>query len=358
MIDSNRSVKPNSSVAGLRDSGRIKKVERPDDRTEENRFDPIIEIRELTKVYGKAGNTARPALDHVTLAIPRGSLFGLLGPNGAGKSTLINIMAGLTVKTSGSVSILGMNIDREPRNAKAAIGVVPQEINLGRFVRPAELLEDQAGLYGLRRAERRTDEILKITGLYDKRDSYIQALSGGMKRRLLVAKAMVHNPPVLVLDEPTAGVDIELRRQLWDTVREMNRRGTTILLTTHYLEEAEELCDHIAVINHGRVVVNEDKSSLLARLGTKYLKLHLHNAIDPIPEVLSPYNPFHETKEDGSVWLTLHYPPNVTEAGDILIAIGEARLSVIDLTMEETDLEDVFLHLVRESDIQSSNRLL
>src|SRR5437764_3913513 len=212
-----------------------------------------IAISGLSKVYrGRAG--AKPALDAVDLAIPRGSLFGLLGPNGAGKSTLINILAGLVVKTAGRAAIWGVDIDKQPRQSRAAIGVVPQELNIDPFFTPREMLDLHAGLYGVPRRERRTDEILAAVGLTDMADAYARTLSGGMRRRLMVGKAMVHSPPVLVLDEPTAGVDVELRRQLWDHVRELNARGATILLTTHYLEEAEELCDRIAIIDRGKVV--------------------------------------------------------------------------------------------------------
>jgi ABC-2 type transport system ATP-binding protein len=214
-----------------------------------------VELRALDKRYAASGHGAsKHALIEVDLAIPRGALFGLLGPNGAGKSTLINILAGLVNKTSGEAAIWGFDIDRAPRRARSAIGVVPQELNIDPFFTPRELLELQAGLYGVPPEERRSDEILGILGLSDKAEAYARTLSGGMRRRLMVAKAMVHDPPVLVLDEPTAGVDVELRQQLWAHVRELNRRGTTILLTTHYLEEAEELCDQIAIINHGRII--------------------------------------------------------------------------------------------------------
>ena len=222
-------------------------------------------MKGLNKIYRALGKgEAAHALVDVDLSIPRGSLFGLLGPNGAGKSTLINILAGLVNKTGGQATVWGCDIDENPRQARAAIGVVPQELNIDPFFTPRELLELQAGLYGVPPRERRTDEILTALGLGDKAHSYARTLSGGMRRRLMVAKAMVHNPPVLVLDEPTAGVDIELRLQLWAHVEELNNRGTTVLLTTHYLEEAEELCDRIAIINHGKVIAWDTKRALLA----------------------------------------------------------------------------------------------
>ncbi|MBV9523702.1 MAG: ABC transporter ATP-binding protein, partial [Alphaproteobacteria bacterium] len=229
-----------------------------------------IAVAGLTKAYA-GGAAMRPALDRVDLVVPRGSLFGLLGPNGAGKSTLINILAGLVLKSGGRAQIWGIDIDEDPRQARAAIGIVPQELNVDPFFTPRELLELHAGFYGVPRRERRTDEILAALGLSDKADAYARTLSGGMRRRLMVAKAMVHAPPVLVLDEPTAGVDVELRRQLWSYVRALNARGTTVLLTTHYLEEAEELCDQIAIIDRGRLVVCARTEDLLRRLDDKTL---------------------------------------------------------------------------------------
>ncbi len=232
--------------------------------------DFAIEAKGVVKTYAatKTG-PAKTALRGVDLAIPRGSMFGLLGPNGAGKSTFINILAGLVNKTEGQVSIWDLDIDTHPRSARAAIGVVPQELAADVFFTPRESMEVQAGMYGVPKAERRTMEILSALGLGDKADAYVRQLSGGMKRRLMVAKAMVHAPPVLILDEPTAGVDVELRRQLWAYVQELNAAGVTIVLTTHYLEEAQALCDRIAIVNHGRVVTNEPTRDLLRRLDTR-----------------------------------------------------------------------------------------
>ncbi len=232
--------------------------------------DDAITARGLTKTYPASKTSpAKEALRGVDLSIPRGSIFGLLGPNGAGKSTFINILAGLVRKTSGEVKVWGLDIDQQPRSARAAIGVVPQEIAADFFFTPRESLEVQAGLYGVPRAERRSLEILNALGLGDKAEAYVRQLSGGMKRRLMVAKALVHNPPVLILDEPTAGVDVELRRQLWAYVRELNAAGVTIVLTTHYLEEAQELCDQIAIINRGQVVACEPTADLLKRLDSR-----------------------------------------------------------------------------------------
>jgi ABC-2 type transport system ATP-binding protein len=300
-----------------------------------------VETESLTKVYA-GGRDARPALDSVSLAVPRGSFFGLLGPNGAGKSTLINILAGLVNKTSGRARVWGFDIASEERSCRSSIGVVPQELNLDPFFTPRELLEVQAGLYGVPAAERRTDEILSAVGLSDKAHAYARTLSGGMRRRLLVAKAMVHSPPVLVLDEPTAGVDIELRRQLWDYVRELNARGTTILLTTHYLEEAEQLCDRIAIIHRGRLVANDDKQHLLQRVDSKLLCVIVDQDLASPPVELRGFAP--ELKDGRR--LIFRYKPSRTSVGAILAGIRAAGLAVNDLSTEEADLEDIFLQLV------------
>jgi ABC-2 type transport system ATP-binding protein len=303
-----------------------------------------VKLRGLDKRYAGSGHgPSKHALIAVDLTIPRGALFGLLGPNGAGKSTLINILAGLVNKTGGSAEVWGFDIDREPRRARAAIGVVPQELNIDPFFTPRELLELQAGLYGVPPGERRSDEILSILGLTDKAEAYTRALSGGMRRRLLVAKAMVHDPPVLVLDEPTAGVDVELRQQLWAHVRELNRRGTTILLTTHYLEEAEELCDQIAIINHGRVIACDTTEALLGRLDSKDLTLVLSEDLERVPEPLARFN----VELAGPRRLVFHYRPSQSPVPEILNAVTEAGLVVADMTTEETDLEDLFLQLTR-----------
>lgn len=299
-----------------------------------------IETRDLTKVYAnKRGR--KVALDGVSLDVPQGSFFALLGPNGAGKSTFINILAGLVNKSSGQASVWGRDIDRDHRGAKAAIGIVPQELNLDPFFTPRELLDVQAGMYGVPKAERRTGEILDAVGLADKAEAYARTLSGGMRRRLLVAKAMVHNPPVLVLDEPTAGVDIELRQSLWAYVKKLNAQGVTVVLTTHYLEEAEELCDRIAIINKGKLVACDSKQALLARLDSKALLVSVDGGVSAIPESLQGWSP--EIRADGR--LVLRYAPSAVPAGRILDAIRQAGLTIRDLSTEEADLEDIFLRL-------------
>ncbi|PCJ98187.1 MAG: multidrug ABC transporter ATP-binding protein [Zetaproteobacteria bacterium] len=305
-----------------------------------------IEIRGLNKTYKATKRTSeKVALKDITLDIPRGSIFGLLGPNGAGKSTIINIMAGLVVKSSGSVKIWGFDIDVNERNAKSCIGVVPQEINFDPYFTPLESLELQAGLYGVPKAQRKSEEILKIVGLYDQRDAYVRSLSGGMKRRMLMAKAMVHNPPILVLDEPTAGVDIELRRQLWDNVKMLNKQGVTILLTTHYLEEAEELCDRIAIINHGEVVVCEDKKALLDRVDCKCVTFLLDRDAFNAVEELSQF----DCVLSGDRGLSVRYNSTAFNVGKIIEAIQKAGYGIVDITTVQSDLEDVFLQMVSSS---------
>ncbi len=307
--------------------------------------DLAVSLRGLTKIYrpqGKGG-TAKMALDHIDLDIPRGELFALLGPNGAGKSTLINILAQLVIKTEGSVRIWDIDLDADPRHAAAAIGVVPQELNIDPFFTPSQLLDLQAGMYGVPKAERRTGELLAALALGDRADSYARTLSGGMRRRLMVAKAMVHHPPVLVLDEPTAGVDVELRQQLWAYVRELNRQGVTVLLTTHYLEEAEELCDRIAIIDHGKLIACESKSQLLSRIDSKELLVTLGGELASVPASLAPYHP-ELVRPDR---LRLRYRPRETKVGEILDQLRQSGLEIIDLSTVETDLEDIFLQLTR-----------
>src|SRR5688572_2589535 len=298
-----------------------------------------ISILDLHKTY-KGG---KRALDGVTLDVPRGGIFGLLGPNGAGKSTLINILAGLVSKSKGSATIWGFDIDEHPRNAKRSIGVVPQEILFDPFFTPREALEIQAGLYGIPRADRRTLELLRAVRLEDKADAYARTLSGGMKRRLLVAKAMVHSPPILVLDEPTAGVDVELRQQLWDYVRGLNAQGVTIVLTTHYLEEAEQLCDRIGIINHGRLIANEATRVLVGMAQEKVVEVTVDR------DVLVPLDApcFDKIELSGERTLAITYRKDRVNAGDVLAALQREGLGIVDVSTREADLEDVFLNLTR-----------
>src|SRR6476619_441792 len=310
---------------------------RPRPYSPEAMDEPAIRIESLSKIY--AGG--KRALNEVSFDVPRGQIFGLLGPNGAGKSTLINILAGLVVKTSGTVDIWGFDIDEHPRNAKRSIGVVPQEIIFDPFFTPRETLEIQAGSYGIPASERQSDALRAAMHLTDKAKAYSRTLSGGMKRRLLVAKAMVHSPPILVLDEPTAGVDVELRRQLWDYVRQLNAQGVTIVLTTHYLEEAEELCDRIAIINHGRVIANEPTRELVSKAQEKAVVVTFDRDIAQVPTNAC----FENIALIDERTLEITYRKDHTNAGQVLAALTAAGLSIVDVSTRDPDLEDVFLSL-------------
>ncbi|MFV2051837.1 ABC transporter ATP-binding protein [Aliiroseovarius sp. YM-037] len=300
-----------------------------------------IEIEGLVKTYAASGNQPpKQALKGVDLAIPEGSIFGLLGPNGAGKSTLINILAGLVLKTSGAVRIWGFDQDVNPRQSRAAIGVMPQELNMDPFFSPRAALEVQAGLYGVPKSQRKSDEILALVGLTDQAEAYARNLSGGMRRRLLLGKALVHHPQVLVLDEPTAGVDIELRQMLWQNVRKLNDQGMTIILTTHYLEEAEEMCDEIAIINHGEVVVQDKTSALVGRMDQKTLLITPEN---PKAKVSLPDGVTMEPRAGGM--LAFSYRTSEMTADTVLQAASAAGLGIRDIRTEEPDLEDAFLAL-------------
>ena len=301
-----------------------------------------ISIRNLVKRYaGSNGAPGKLALDDVSFDVPRGQIFGLLGPNGAGKSTLINTLAGLVMKTSGEVSIWGFDISRDTRNAKRAIGIVPQEVVFDPFFTPAEVLEIQAGYYGIPKAARRTLELLRAVHLADKADAYARTLSGGMKRRLLIAKAMVHTPPILVLDEPTAGVDVELRRQLWELVEELNAEGVTVVLTTHYLEEAEQLCDRIAIINHGRLIANKPTRELLSTAREKLVVLTLDRDVVDLPD----HPAFLKCRRTGVRQIEVTYDKDRTNAGQVLAVVQGLGFGILDVTTREADLEDVFVAL-------------
>jgi ABC-2 type transport system ATP-binding protein len=308
--------------------------------------DYAIEAKGLFKTYAPSrNNPAKTALNGLDLQSPRGSIFGLLGPNGAGKSTFINILAGLVNKTEGKVHIWGRDIDADPRNARAAIGVVPQEIAADVFFTPRESLEVQAGLYGVPKNERQSDALLAALGLTDKANAYVRQLSGGMKRRLMVAKAMVHRPPVLILDEPTAGVDVELRRQLWDYVVGLNQLGVTVVLTTHYLEEAQALCDTIAIINHGEVVACEPTKQLLKRLDTRTVVILPETPLKAAP-TLTGFTT--SLRPDGHLAVTFKTGESGVEAA--LAAVKAAGVQIRDLATEDPDLEDVFLSLTYGAD--------
>ena len=304
--------------------------------------DNALEISRLSKEYkGVGGAKNLLALDSIDLKIPRGSMFGLLGPNGAGKSTFINILAGLTVKTSGKAVVWGFDLDKNPRSVRASLGVVPQEIYVDPFFSPKETLHQQAGMYGVLPKDRNVDFLLKTLDLEDKADSYTRTLSGGMKRRLLVAKSMVHRPPILILDEPTAGVDIELRQQLWTYIRKLNEYGTTIILTTHYLEEAEELCDTIAIVDNGKIVRCAPTQEILNDADSKSL---IVKSIDELKDL----NP--ALKEMGAIIdkddnIIISYNPKNETSRDILRKVEDSGLSVKDFSVSGASLETVFLSI-------------
>ena len=304
-----------------------------------------IQAENLVKIYSKSAKSAeKKALEGLSLTIPKGSMFALLGPNGAGKSTFINILAGLARKTSGRVVIDGLDIDADRIESKRRVGIVPQEINIDPFFTPREALEMHAGLYGVPEKKRRTDEILAALGLSDKANAYARSLSGGMRRRLMVAKALVHTPPILILDEPTAGVDVELRHQLWAYVRELNRGGTTVVLTTHYLEEAEELCDTVAIINKGALVALDSVPNLLAKVQHKTLVVQLTEPIAALPEVLLAEG---FTLDAKGLKASLSYDPAVKPMDGILRVLSSAALPFRDMSIAAPSLEDVFLAVTK-----------
>jgi ABC-2 type transport system ATP-binding protein len=304
-----------------------------------------IEIKNLSKTYQKSKKSPpKEALKSINLKIKKGSFFGLLGPNGAGKSTIINILAGLVNKTSGEVKICDLDIDQNQQAAKFKIGIVPQELVIDPFFNVYETLEIYAGYYGIKKQDRRTDEIIEALGLKDKARAMPRSLSGGMRRRLLVAKSLVHNPEVLVLDEPTAGVDVELRNQLWNYVKKLNKNGTTILLTTHYLEEAEELCDEIAIINHGQVIAHDSKENLMKILSRKEL------IISAASEIKSDFlNMPAELKIKilAGDKISITYDPEKIEVEKILHIISDNKIRIRDISTQQPDLEEIFKFLVK-----------
>ncbi len=300
----------------------------------------IIEVSGLSKKYTSANSFA---LDHIDLTINSGSIFGLLGPNGAGKSTFINILSGLTNKTSGVVKVCGIDLDENPKTVRGNIGVVPQEINIDPFFSPIQIMDIQAGLYGVKKENNKNLEILKNLDLFEKAKAYSRSLSGGMKRRLMVAKAMVHNPPLLILDEPTAGVDVELRSKLWDSIRTLNKKGVTIILTTHYLKEAEILCDRIAVINKGKVIACDEKKKFMQLLDEKELIIEFSEQIKKIPSEIQKYCKKKEKKS-----LTLKFKKSKISTADIIKIFVEKKFKLKEISTKESDLEDIFIKLLKE----------
>ena len=298
----------------------------------------IIEVKNLTKKYN---SESKFALDHINLSISQGSIFGLLGPNGAGKSTFINILAGLVNKNYGSVKVCGVGLDDDPKTLRGSLGIVPQEIIIDPFFTPIEIMNIQAGLYAVKKENNINLEILEMLDLGDKAEAYSRSLSGGMKRRLMVAKAMVHNPPILILDEPTAGVDVELRKKLWNSIRKLNKKGTTIILTTHYLKEAELLCDEIAVINKGKVIANDTKNNLLKILDEKEIKIEFTKKINKIPSKIKKFC----VKVDDN-FVTFKFKKSQISAAELIKEISDNNLVLKDISTKESDLEDIFIKLL------------
>ena len=303
-----------------------------------------LTVENLTKVYlDSKTKKESEALSNLSFEVKQGEVFGLLGPNGAGKTTFLSILGGTVTKTSGSVNVWGFNLDKNPRQVKASIGIVPQEVNLDAFFSPHKLLELQAGLYGVTKKNRITDLILKMVALEDKANAYSRSLSGGMKRRLLIAKAMVHQPPILILDEPTAGVDVELRNNLWDNVKELNKEGVTIILTTHYLLEAQEMCDRIAIIDRGSLVALDTTQKLLERIQTKKINFIVKD-IDLNKPLLMKGIKF---KINSKNLITVIYEKGLLDFGEIINYLNQNEIKIEDISTEDGDLEDVFVQLTK-----------
>ncbi len=301
-----------------------------------------IQITNLVKYYNdKTTGLSFTALDNLSLTIKKGAIFGLLGPNGAGKSTMINILAGTVLKSSGVVKIMDYDIDQYPKTARTLIGIVPQEIVIDHFFSIKQLLFFSSGYYGLKKNDDKIDQILKDLSLYDQRNKRPRYLSGGMKRRFLIAKAVVHSPKVLVLDEPTAGVDIELRNQLWNYIKILNKEGVTIIITTHYLAEAEELCDNIAFINHGKIIKNSTKNNLLNNLGSRELEIEFYNNLD----VKKIQNIFNETQVIADNRVKILLDKKDKNFIDLLIKIQKVA-AIKDLRINQPNLEDIFYKII------------
>ena len=302
-----------------------------------------LKVEKLTKIYSKNSSNEIKALNNLNLEVKEGEIFGLLGPNGAGKTTFLNILAGTVIKNSGNVNVWGYDLDKDPRHVRASIGIVPQEVNLDAFFSPKDLLELQAGLYGIPKKDRITNTILKLVSLEKQANSYARALSGGMKRRLLVAKAMVHKPPILVLDEPTAGVDVELRKNLWNNVKQLNKKGVTIILTTHYLSEAQEMCDRIAILNKGNLIALDTTNHLLEKIEQKKITFRVNNK-----------NKFNKKNINGIQFFSgeeneiiVLYERKKHKIDEIINVIKKEGIEIVDISTDDGDLEDVFLQLTK-----------
>ncbi len=303
----------------------------------------VLSVKNLNKIYLKNKSKSVHALKNLNLEVKEGEIFGLLGPNGAGKSTFINILAGTTIKTSGNVNVWGFNLDKNPRQVRASIGIVPQEVNVDPFFSPRKLLELQAGLYGIKKKDRITDTILKLVSLENQANSYTRSLSGGMKRRLLVAKALVHQPPIIILDEPTAGVDVELRSNLWKNVKSLNKQGVTIILTTHYLLEAEEMCDRIGILNKGNLVALDSTKNLLKRIQTKIVTFVVNGKVNIENQSLKSLNVI--DNQPGQ--LIVSYEKSLLNIGELINYINKQNIKISDISTDDGNLEDVFVRLTK-----------
>ena len=303
----------------------------------------VLYVKNLNKTYTKNSSNSVHAIKNLNLEVNEGEIFGLLGPNGAGKSTFINILAGTTIKTSGEVNVWGFNLDINPRQVRASIGIVPQEVNVDPFFTPWNILELQAGMYGIKKKDRITETILKLVSLEKQSKSYTRALSGGMKRRLLVAKALVHKPPIIILDEPTAGVDVELRSNLWKNIKQLNKQGVTIILTTHYLKEAEEMCDRIGILNKGNLVALDTTKNLLKRIQTKIVKFSVDKKVNINNNSLKSLNILSDKENE----LIISYEKNALNISEIIKFISDQNIKLSDISTDDGDLEDVFIRLTK-----------
>ena len=300
----------------------------------------VLSVKNLNKIYNKNIQ----ALQNLNLEVNEGEIFGLLGPNGAGKSTFINILSGITTKTSGDVNVWGFNLDKNPRQVRASLGIVPQEINVDPFFTPKNLLELQAGLYGVKKKDRITDTILELVSLKDKANSYTRNLSGGMQRRLLIAKALVHKPPIVILDEPTAGVDVELRKKLLENVKSLQSIGVTIILTTHYLSEAEEMCDRIAIINKGRLIALDTTENMLNKIQSKIVKFKINKKVSNLGDISNLI----KIVSNNSKELIISYEKNKVNIQNIIDSLKAQNIDILDVQSTDPDLEDVFIKLIKD----------
>jgi len=303
----------------------------------------VVHVKNLKKTYLKKGSNSVEAIKNLNLEVKEGEIFGLLGPNGAGKSTFINILGGSVIKSEGRVNVWGFDLDKSPRQVRASLGIVPQEVNVDPFFSPKKLLELQAGLYGVKKKDRITDTILKLVSLEKQANSYSRSLSGGMKRRLLVAKAMVHQPPIIILDEPTAGVDVDLRKKLWENVRSLNNKGVTIILTTHYLEEAEKMCDRIGILSQGELVALDTTKNLLNRIQTKVVNLITDKKANINENTLKSLKIISNEKYK----LCISYEKSKINIDQIISHLKAENIKIIDISTDDGDLEDVFLRLTK-----------